>query len=106
MPILSELLDIDYDLHWYIDDVQDNADFKKVKQFFSGKIALLGGVNEAVTLERGSIDAIKKSVYRAVETLGKGGGFILSVVDALYSSTPWESVKAMIEAWKEVRDYM
>lgn len=106
MPILSELLDINYDLHWYIDDVQDNADFKKVKQFFSGKIALLGGVNEAVTLESGSIDAIKKSVYRAVETLGKGGGFILSVVDALYSSTPWESVKAMIGAWKEVRDYM
>jgi len=103
MPILSDLLDIGYDLHLQIDDVQGDADFKKVKGLFSGKIAILGGINEPITLEKESIDVIKKSVYRAVEILGRGGGFIPSVTDSLYASTPWESVEAVIEAWKEVR---
>ncbi len=103
MPILPDLLDIGYDLHWYVDDVQGDTDFKKVKELFSGKVAILGGVNEAITLEREPIDVIKKSVYRAVEILGKEGGFILSPVDALYSSTPWKSVKAIIDARNEIK---
>jgi len=103
MPILSDLLDIGYDLHLYIDDVQGGADFEKVKALFGGKIAILGGINEAITLERESIKVIKESVYRAVKILGKGGGFVLSATDSLFPSTPWESVKAMIEAWKKVR---
>lgn len=102
MPILPDLLDIGYDVHWYVDDIQGDADFKKVKELFSGKVAILGGVNEAITLEREPIDVIKKSVYRAVELLGREGGFVLSPTDGLYSSTPWKSVKAVIDARNEI----
>jgi len=76
MPILSDLVNIGYDLHWYIDDIQGGADFKKVKELFLGKIAILGGVNEAITLGREPVNVIKKSVYRAVKILGRGGGLI------------------------------
>lgn len=103
MPVLPDLVDIGHDVHWYLDDVQSDADFEKVKELFAGRIAILGGVNEAITLERESPQVIRNSVYRAVEVLGKSGGFILSPADALYSSTPWKSVKAMIEAWNEIK---
>lgn len=46
-------------------------------------------------------EEIRKEVYSAVEVL-RPGSFILSPVDALFPDTPWESVKTMIEAWREV----
>jgi uroporphyrinogen-III decarboxylase len=88
-----------------VDDLQGGADFKKVKELFSEKTAILGGINSAVTLETEPAEMIKKRVLDAVEILGSGGGFVLSPVDALYSSTPWESVKKVIDTWKEVRNH-
>ena len=105
MPILPSLLEAGYDVHWFVDDLQGGADFKKVKGLFSGKTAILGGINSAVTMETEPAEMIKKRVRDAVEILGRGGGFVLSPVDALYSSTPWESVKTVIDTWKEVRNH-
>ena len=103
MPILEDLVNIGYHVHWYVDDVQGDEDFHAVKSCFKGKIAILGGVNEAITLERGSSAAVKKAVSHAVSVLGTDSGFILSPTDALYSTTPWASVQSMIEAWNEIK---
>jgi hypothetical protein len=43
MPILSHLVEAGYDVHWFVDEVQGGADFEKVKETFSGKVAILGG---------------------------------------------------------------
>ncbi len=103
MPILPDLADIGYDIHWYPDEVQGGADYVKLKETFTGKIAMLGGINESVTMEMKSPDEIKRSVRHTVEVLGKGGGLVLSVNDALYSSTPWESIEAVIEEWRALK---
>ncbi len=104
MPILPDLLEIGHDVHFYVDDVQGGADLAKVKRSFKNKIAILGGINGTVMLESASPDVIKESVYRAVDILGKDGGFILSPTGSLYSHTPWESVRAVIDAWNMVKD--
>jgi hypothetical protein len=107
MPMLEHLVEAGYDVHYYIDPVQGGpgVDLKNVKQVFAGRIAVVGGVNSAVTLERGSCEEIRRAVFDAIATLGPGGGFILSPVDCISASTPWESIEVMIEAWREMRDY-
>jgi hypothetical protein len=90
------------DLLYYVDPVQDKTDLALVKEKFRGKVALAGGVNSAVTLGSGSRAEVKAAVENAMRTLGPDG-FILAPVDALFPDTPWASVQAMIETWREVR---
>lgn len=102
-PLLGMLTGIGYDLHYHVDPVQGKADLREVKATLGRRTALLGGINSAVTLERGTEQEIRRAVREAVEILGPGGGFILSPVDCLFPTTPWRSVEIVIEAWKEVR---
>jgi hypothetical protein len=98
----DSLIAADVDLLYYVDPVQDKTDMAQVKERFRGKVALAGGVNSAVTLGSGAPEEIRQAVRGAVKTLGPEG-FVLAPVDAIFPDTPWESVKAMIDAWKEVR---
>jgi len=98
----SELLTAGIDLLYYVDPVQDKTDLTVVKAKFKGRIAVAGGVSSAVTLHRGTHQEIRQAVHTAVHQLGPTG-FILAPVDGLFPDTPWSSVEAMIEAWREVR---
>lgn len=107
MPLLDTFVEIGYDAHYYIDPVMGGADvdFCKIQSIFENKVAVIGGVNSAVTLESGSREEIRQAVFDAIEILGPGGGLILTPVDCISASTPWKSIEILIEAWKEVRDY-
>jgi uroporphyrinogen decarboxylase len=76
-----------------------------VKRVFNKKIAVAGGINNAVTVEQGTPDEIRQAVFDAISILGPGGGFILTPVDSINASTPWANIEVLIEAWKEARDY-
>ena len=88
------------DLLYYVDPVQDKIDLAVVKEKFRGRLALAGGVNSAVTLGSGSRAEIRSAVEQATRFLGPDG-FVLAPVDALFPDTPWASVEAMIEAWRD-----
>ena len=103
LPLANELLQAGIDLLYYVDPVQDRADMVEVKRAIAGRMAIAGGINSGVTLASGSPDEIRQAVRAAVAALAPGGGFILAPVDALFPDTPWASVEAMIEAWKQVR---
>jgi uroporphyrinogen-III decarboxylase len=101
--LADELADAGIDLLYYVDPMQDSSDLAEVKRKFSGRIALVGGVDSPTILRDGSRERIREAVQNAVRKLGPSG-FILAPVDALFPDTPWSSVEAMIEAWKEVRE--
>lgn len=63
-------------------------------------MAVLGGLNAAITLNRGSPGEIRRAVREAVETLGPTG-FILSPVDCLFQDTPWSKVEILVQAWRD-----
>jgi hypothetical protein len=107
MPMLDSLVETGYDVHFYIDPVMGGAgaDLRKVKQTFDKKVAVVGGVNTAVTLEQGTPEEIRQAVLDAIDILAPGGGLILAPVDSLNGTTTWSSVETLIAAWKEVRDY-
>jgi hypothetical protein len=103
-PSMAEkLLAAGIDLLYYVDPVQDKTDLAVVKEKFKGRLALVGGVSSPVTLYGGSREEIRQAVHTAVHKLGPSG-FILAPVDGIFPDTPWSSVEAMIETWREVRD--
>lgn len=107
MPILDDLAKIGYDVHYLLDPIPDGRpiDLDRVKSVFNGKIAVIGGLNAPITLETGTPEDIRNEVHEAVRALAPGGGFGLSAAEAIFATTPWESIEQVIAAWKEVRDY-
>jgi hypothetical protein len=107
MPLLDTFLEIGYDAHYLMDPIAGatRSDLRQVKSSLDKQIAIIGGLNEPITLERGRREEIRQEVLDAVRILGPGGGLALSPAEAIFASTPWESIQVLIEAWKEVRDY-
>ncbi len=107
MPLLDTFAEMGYDAHYLLDPVPDGAriDLCAVKAAFKDKIAVVGGLNAPITLQRGTPEDIRQEVFDAVRTLGPGGGLALTPAESIYASTPWESIETLIAAWKEVRDY-
>lgn len=103
LAMANQILASGIDLLYYIDPVRDKIDQSVVRDRFKGSIALAGGVSSALTLYSGSREEVRQAVHTAIRKLGPTG-FILAPVDALFPDTPWSSVEAMVEAWREVRD--
>ncbi len=107
VPLLDTLVEIGYDAHLLLDPLaqKQRIDLAKVKATLRGKTAIIGGLNAPITLEHGTREQIRQEVFDAVRILGPGGGLALTPAEAIFASTPWESIETVIEAWKEVRDY-
>ena len=101
MALADALIASGIDLLYFVDPVQDGVDLAQAKAAFGGRLALAGGINSSITLGQGSREEIRQAVHHAAEALGPEG-FILAPVDALFPDTPWPSVEAMIDAWREL----
>jgi uroporphyrinogen-III decarboxylase len=105
MPILEMLMQAGVDVLVGVDPVQGKGtDMRELRRLACGRMALWGGVNGFVTVERGSPDEVRQAVAAAMETLGPEG-FILSPVDNVVDSSEvtWRNVEALLEAWQERR---
>ncbi len=103
LAMAEHLLNSGVDLLYYVDPVADKTDLAEVKRRFAGRMAVAGGVSAGVTLAGGKVADVRAEVRVAMEKLAPGGGFILAPVDSLFPDTPWSSVEAMIEVWRELR---
>ena len=105
LPLLKELTDVGYDMHFLLDPLEPGgapADLASVKAAWRGRIAVLGAINQPITLDRGSPQDVRDEVYRVVRDLGDGGGLGLCPVEAIHNFTPRSSLEALIAAWKDV----
>jgi uroporphyrinogen-III decarboxylase len=107
MPLLDELATLGYDAHCLLDPLPNSEpiDLAAVKAAFAGNVAVIGAINEPITLEYGTPDDIRREVHNAVRLLGPGGGLALTPAECIFASTPWSSLQTLIEAWREVCDY-
>ena len=102
MTFLEDLCAAGVDLLYFVDPGQDKVDLNLLQEKLRGRMTVAGGVNTSTILTRGNPAEIKEAIFKFVNTLGKKG-IILSPVDALFPDTLWQSVEAMIEAWREAR---
>jgi hypothetical protein len=104
--IADDLLEMGVDSLRGLDPVQGlEQDLAAMKARIGGRVTLWGGVNTAVTLNSGTGEQIRTAVREAIQTLAPGGGFVLHPVDSIFSDTPEASLKALIESWREYREY-
>jgi uroporphyrinogen-III decarboxylase len=104
-PLLDDFLDLGIDALFGIDPVQDDVDLDRVKRRTRGRMCLYGGLNSAVSMREWEPDEISRAVGQAIEALAPGGGYVLSVVDSMYSDARWENFVALVEEWRRLGSY-
>ena len=77
------------------------TDLVKAKEILGGHTCIMGGVPHSI-LQTASPQQIEEHCKNLIETVGKGGGFILSTNTGITNDAKPENVKAMVDA---VRKY-
>ena len=68
------------------------------KRAWGRQLALMGTLGVQTTLRFGTPQEVKDTVRAQIETLGEGGGFLLSPSNAVEPDVPWENLVALFEA--------
>lgn len=76
------------------------TELEKVREKFSGKLAMIGGMDQFNILTTGTTEQIEKEVLRLFEGFGKDGGYILSAADHFFE-TSVENLKAYAQAARQ-----
>ncbi len=107
LPLLDDILDAGVDVLIGLDPAEGKGThLGEIKERFrSRRRALWGGVSGAITVEMGTEDETEEAVHTALQTLGAGGGFILSPVDNVREDTEKarRNTRRFIEAWQRYR---
>jgi len=105
MPILDMLMEAGVDALVGVDPVQGKGtDLAQMRRKTRGRMALWGGVNGFVTVERGSAQEVAEAVELAMSALGPQG-FILSPVDNVVDTSEQtrRNIETFLEAWRALR---
>jgi len=81
----------------------DQSDMVKVKETLGKNACLIGNVSSSM-LKLGTPQEVKDYVKKLIDTVGKGGGFIVSN-GAFFDEAEPENVKAMVDAAREYGVY-
>ena len=102
MPLLEIIAETGVDVLIGVDP--QAWDLAETRRRLEGQVCLWGGVNGHLTVERGSPSEVRAEVRRAMQVLGRGGGFVLSPVDNVRESTPRTeaNVRALIDEWRRL----
>lgn len=79
----------------------DGMDPTGLKRDFGDRICFSGGVDEQELLPRGTPEQIREGVFRLLDTMMPGGGFILGPTHNLQDDIPTANVVAMYEAARD-----
>ena len=108
MPLLDSFKEIGFDVYSNIDPLTPRTDLARIKAQIGDRIALCGGVNNNLVVERGTEEEVAAAVAEAIEKLAPNSGFILAPGDSLdYLGTAEETTKRnfhkMIDVWRKLR---
>lgn len=77
-------------------------DMAKIKENFGEKLCFHGGIDIQFTLPKGTREEVDEAVRHAIDTLGAGGGYILTSAHYIQADTPVENI---IEMFEEAKRY-
>jgi uroporphyrinogen decarboxylase len=98
---LPDLIDAEVDI---LDPVQWRClgmEREGLKHDFGDRLVFHGAVDNQQTLVFGDVEDVKAEVKYNIETLGKGGGYILAPCHAFQTVSPPENVMALYQAGEE-----
>ncbi len=100
MPLIELIIESGVDVLIGVDPKE--YDLQKTAALSREKLCLWGGLNGHLTVERGTREEVEREVETALDTLGGGGGFILSPVDNVREYPPEvaANVRTLIHTWQ------
>jgi uroporphyrinogen decarboxylase len=94
--IIPDLIDVGIDvLNPLQPEVMDPA---AIKRAYGNDLAFWGGMGTQTTLPFGSPDEVRTVVRELIDTVGKGGGFLIAPTHVVEPEVPWENIIAFMEA--------
>ena len=98
-PIIPKLIEIGLNV---LNPVQPECmNPARLKKLFGDQIAFWGTLGIQHTMPFGTPDDVRKEVKERIETVGKGGGFVIGPTHVLAPEVPLENIAAFVEAAKE-----
>ncbi len=76
-------------------------DVQAMKDEFGDRLTFLGGMSIQRVMPFGSAEEVRREAHHLMETIGKGGGYILAPSHAIPRDVPVENVIALIEAARD-----
>ncbi len=83
----------------------DVADLGELKRRCAGRIALKGNVDPIGVLLKGTPRDVEEDVRRCLSAAAAGGGYILGTADSTVVGTPFENIRAFVQAGKSYGTY-
>jgi uroporphyrinogen decarboxylase len=77
-------------------------DAARIKAAFGDRIAFHGGVDLQHTLPHGSPAEVEAEVRYLIETLGPGGGYVLSAAHYIQNDVPTENILALYQTDRSI----
>lgn len=98
-PILGDLIEIGVDV---LNPVQPECmDPAKLKRQYGDRLSFWGTIGIQHTLPFGTPADVEAEVRTRIETVGKGGGLLLSPTHVLAPEVPHENIRAMVAAMRK-----
>ena len=76
-----------------------------VKNAFGDRLSFFGTISVQRTMPFGTPDDVRREVKTRMDTIGKGGGLLLSPAHVLQPDTPWANILAFFEAIEQFGTY-
>jgi len=100
--IIPDLIEIGIDILNPIQVRARDMNPAELKRAFRDKLSFHGSIDIQRTLPLGTIEDVRAEVRDRIQTLGKGGGFILCSTHNIQADTPLENILAMYDEAKKM----
>jgi uroporphyrinogen decarboxylase len=103
--LIEDLIEIGIDALNPIQVNAKNMDPERLKKEFGDRLAFWGAIDTQRVLPLGTPEEVRAEVRRIIDTLGKGGGYILASVHNIQAEVSAENIVAMFEEGKSYGVY-
>ncbi|MEW5718401.1 MAG: uroporphyrinogen decarboxylase family protein [Chloroflexota bacterium] len=102
-PLIPELIEIGVDI---LNPIQPECmDPVKLKRQFGDRLAFWGTLGTQTTFPNATPAELRALVRERIETVGRGGGFLIAPTHKLQADVPWENIVAFFQAVEEYGAY-
>ncbi len=103
--LIEDLIEIGIDSLNPIQVNAKNMDPERLKKKFGDRLAFSGAIDTQKVLPLGTPEEVRAEVRRIIDTLGKGGGYILASVHNIQAEVSAENIVAMFDEGKSYGIY-
>jgi uroporphyrinogen decarboxylase len=97
----SQVLDLYVQTGADIIEIDHKVDLAFAKRVVDGRCSIIGNLDPVTVLLQGTPEKVRAAALKALEVGSPGGGFVLGSGCAVPRPTPFENIRAMVEAARE-----